>query len=214
MPRSDEYESPLVTRYASAAMSELFGARRRIVTWRRLWLALAEAQRELGLSIPARAVAELRRNVENIDFVAAARYEKKFRHDVMAHLHTYGDAAPAARGILHLGATSADIVDNADLILMRDALGLVRDWLANVIGGLGRFAMKHRMLPTLGFTHYQPAQLTTVGKRAALWCADFVRDLEEIETRLARLRFRGVKGATGTQDSFLKLFAGDQRKVQ
>ena len=214
MTEPDTYESPLVTRYASAAMSELFGARRRILTWRRLWLALAGAQRELGLRIPARALTELERNLERIDFAAAARYEKKFRHDVVAHIYAYGDAAPSARGILHWGATSAYVVDNADLIIMRDALGLVRDWLANAIDALGRFAMKYRALPTLGFTHYQPAQLTTVGKRASLWCYDFVRDLEEIETRIERLRFRGVKGTTGTQASFLKLFDGDHRKVE
>jgi len=214
MGESTRYESPLVTRYASAAMSELFGARRRIVTWRRLWLALAQAQRELGLNVSARAIAELKRHVETIDFAAAACYEKKSRHDVVAHIHAYGDVAPAARAILHTGATSAYVVDNADLILMRDALGRVRDWLAAAVDALGRFAMKYRTLPTLGFTHYQPAQLTTVGKRASLWCYDFVRDLEEIETRIARLRFRGVKGTTGTQASFLRLFDGDHRKVE
>jgi adenylosuccinate lyase len=195
-------------------MSALFGPRQRILTWRRLWLALAEAQRKLGLPISTRAIAELRRNLERIDFPAAARYERKFRHDVMAHIHAYGDVAPAARGILHLGATSADIVDNADLLLLRDALTLVRNWLANVVDALGRFALQHRARPTLGFTHFQPAQLTTVGKRASLWCYDFVRDLEEVEARLAALRFRGIRGATGTQDSFLKLFGGDSRKVE
>ena len=208
------YESPLVKRYASAEMSTLFGAQRRIVTWRQLWLALAEAQRELGIKIPARAIAEIRRNIENIDFAKAAKYERKFRHDVVAHLHTLGDVAPAARPILHLGATSAYVVDNADLIIMRDALDMVRDGLACAIDALGRFAVKHRALPTLGFTHYQPAQLTTVGKRASLWCYDFVRDIEEIDTRIERLRFRGVKGTTGTQASYLKLFDGDHRKVE
>ncbi|MCP4590714.1 MAG: adenylosuccinate lyase [bacterium] len=208
------YESPLVSRYASVRMSELFGAQRRILTWRRLWLALARGQRELGLKISARAITELERGLERIDFTAAAGYERQFRHDVVAHIHAYADVAPAARAIIHQGATSAYVVDNADLVIMRDALILVRDWLANVIDALGRFAMKHRARPTLGFTHYQPAQLTTVGKRASLWCYDFVRDIEEIETRLGRLRFRGVKGTTGTQDTFLKLFKGDHDKVE
>ena len=208
------YESPLVTRNASPAMCRLFGSQRRIETWRRLWIALAEAQRELGLPITARQIAQLKRGVAKIDFAQAAAYEAESRHDVMAHLHAFGDEAPDARGILHLGATSAFIVDNADLIIMRDALRLITEWLAAVIDRLAKFAKKHRSLPTLGFTHYQPAQLTTVGKRAALWCWDFVRDLEEIETRIARLRFRGVKGATGTQASFLALFDGNQAKVQ
>ncbi len=209
----DVYESPLVARNASEEMCRFFGARHRIVTWRRLWVALAQAQRKLGLPISAGQVAQLRRAVEDIDFAAAARYEKNLRHDVMAHLHAFADKAPAARGILHLGATSAYIVDNADLIIMRDALGLIRDWLVNVIDALGRFARRHRARPTLGLTHYQPAQLTTVGKRATLWCWDFVRDLEEIETRLARLRFRGVKGTTGTQASFVELFNGSMAKI-
>jgi len=213
MTTHDVYESPLVARNASEEMCRLFGARHRIITWRRLWVALAEAERKLGLPISARQVAQLRRAVEDIDFAAAARYEKNLRHDVMAHLHAFADKAPAARGILHLGATSAYIVDNADLIIMRDALGLIRDWLVNVIDALGRFARQHRARPTLGLTHYQPAQLTTVGKRATLWCWDFVRDLEEIETRLDRLHFRGVKGTTGTQASFVELFKGNMNKI-
>jgi len=213
MRTHDVYESPLVARNASEEMCRLFGARHRIITWRRLWVALAEAERKLGLPISARQVAQLRRAVEDIDFAAAARYEKNLRHDVMAHLHAFADQAPAACGILHLGATSAYIVDNADLIIMRDALGLIRDWLVNVIDALGRFARQHRARPTLGLTHYQAAQLTTVGKRAALWCWDFVRDLEEIETRLDRLRFRGVKGTTGTQASFVELFDGNLAKI-
>lgn len=213
MDRHDQYESPLVARNASEAMCRLFGARTRILTWRRLWIALAEAERTAGLKITAKQIADLKRAVDDIDFKAAARYEKKLRHDVMAHLHAFADKAPSARGILHLGATSAFIVDNADLIIMRDALELIRDWLVNVIDALARFAKRHRSLPTLGFTHYQPAQLTTVGKRAALWCYDFVRDLEEVETRLARLTFRGVKGTTGTQASFLALFNGQTSKI-
>jgi adenylosuccinate lyase len=195
-------------------MSELFGARHRILTWRRLWLALAQAQRRIGLEISARQIKQLERTIDDIDFRAAARYEKRSRHDVMAHLHAWGDLAPDARGILHLGATSAYIVDNADLIIMRDAVHLIADWLANVIDALARFAKRYRVLPTLGLTHYQPAQVTTVGKRAALWCYDFVRDLEEIEHRLALLRFRGLKGTTGTQASFLELLGGNHRKVR
>ncbi len=213
MPDYDKYETPLVTRYASREMSELFSARMRILTWRRLWLALAEAQRRAGLKISARQISQLRATLEDIDFAAAARYEKRTRHDVMAHLHAWGDKAPAARGILHLGATSAFVVDNADLIIQRDALRLIANWLAGVIHALALFAKKHRALPVLGLTHYQPAQVTTVGKRAALWCYDFVRDLDEVEYRLDQLRFRGVKGTTGTQASFLELLGGNHAKV-
>jgi len=211
---SDLYESPLVTRNATQAMSRLFGARQRILTWRRLWVGLAKAQRELGLGITGEQIAALEATLEQIDFDAAARYERDLRHDVMAHLHAWGDLAPEARGILHLGATSAFIVDNADLVIMRDALRRVAEWLAGVVDSLATFAYEHRALPTLGFTHFQPAQVTTVGKRAALWCWDFVRDLGEIEHRLASLRFRGVKGTTGTQASFLALFDGDHDKVK
>ena len=207
------YQNPLVERYSSREMSALFSARHRIRTWRQIWLALAEAEAELGLPISSKQLAQLRRTIDDIDFKAAAAHEKRLRHDVMAHLHTWGDVAPAARGILHLGATSMDVVDNADLIIMRDAMVLVRDWLVNVIAGLADFSKKWRALPTLGYTHFQPAQLTTVGRRATLWAYDFVRDLEEIEYRLARLRFRGIRGATGTQASFMALFNGDARKV-
>jgi len=214
MPGHDVYESPLVSRYASRRMSELFSARRRILTWRRLWLALAQAQRRCGLKISARQINQLERTLEDINFSTAARHEKRTRHDVMAHVYTWGDIAPDAKGILHLGATSAFVVDNADLIIMRDALHLIADWLANAIDALAAFAKKHRALPTLGFTHYQPAQLTTVGKRAALWCYDLVRDLDEIEHRIASIRFRGVKGTTGTQASFMDLFDGDEAKVK
>ena len=214
MPAEDVYQSPLVTRNASREMSELFGARRRITTWRRLWLALARAEKRAGLPIKPKQLAQLERTLEDIDFRSAARYEKKLRHDVMAHLHAWGDKAPDARGILHMGATSAFIVDNADLIIMRDGLRQIAVWLANVVDALGAFAKKHRALPTLGLTHCQPAQVTTVGKRAALWCYDFVRDLEEIEYRLNGLKFRGVKGATGTQASFLALLGGDHDKVR
>lgn len=210
---SDAYQNPLVSRYASAAMSGLFGARHRARTWRQVWLALAEAEAELGLSITQRQLRELRKTLDDIDLAKAAAHEKKLRHDVMAHLHAWGDVAPAAKGILHLGATSMDVVDNADLMIQRDALRLIRDWLVNVLEALGGFALKHRKLPCLGYTHFQPAQLTTVGRRACLWAYDFLRCLDEIELRLSRLRFRGIRGATGTQASFLALFAGDARKV-
>ncbi|HOW69982.1 MAG TPA: adenylosuccinate lyase [Phycisphaerae bacterium] len=210
---SDIYQNPLVSRYASPEMARLFGARHRILCWRRIWLALAESEAELGLPITRRQLDQLRRTMEQIDFDVAAKHEKRLRHDVMAHLYAWGDVAPGARGILHLGATSMDVVDNADLMILRDALVLIRDWLANVIDALARFARKYRGLPCLGYTHYQPAQLTTVGRRACLWAYDFVRDLEAVEQRLGGLRFRGIRGATGTQASFLALFEGDVRKV-
>ena len=213
MPDHDAYESPLTQRYASPEMSRLLGARHRILTWRRLWLALAEAQRRAGLKITVRQINQLKRTIDRIDFAAAARHEKRLRHDVMAHLHAWGDVAPEAGGILHLGATSAYVVDNADLIVMRDALRIVAGWLASVVDALATFAKRHRAAPTLGLTHYQPAQVTTVGKRAILWCYDFVRDLNEVEHRLSSLRFRGVKGTTGTQASFLALLADDHAKV-
>lgn len=213
MQNKDTYENPLVSRNASREMCELFSPRRRILTWRRIWLTLAECEAKLGLPITAKQLAQLRRTLDKIDFDAAAAHEKRLRHDVMAHLHAWGDLAPAARGILHLGATSMDIVDNADLLLMRDALVLVRDWLVNAIDALAVFAKTWRDLPCLGYTHFQPAQLTTVGRRACLWCYDFVLDLEEVETRLERLRFRGIRGATGTQASFLSLFKNNTRKV-
>ncbi len=207
------YQSPLVLRNASADMVRVFSPRRRAETWRRIWLALAEAQREMGLPIRQTALRALRANVDRIDFAAISRHERRLRHDVMAHLHAFADAAPAARAILHLGATSMDIVDNADLLLMRDALRIVQQWLISAIDGLADRARRHRRLACLGFTHFQPAQPTTLGKRAALWCWDFVRDLEEIDARLAGLRFRGIRGATGTQASFLRLFDGNASKV-
>jgi len=194
-------------------MCRLFSDRHRVEIWRRLWIALADGERKAGLNITAKQVATLRRAAEKVDFAAAAQYEKKMRHDVMAHLYAFADQAPSARPILHLGATSAYIVDNADLIIMRDALRLIRDWLVNVIDALATFAKRHRALATLGFTHFQPAQLTTVGKRAALWCYDFVRDFHEIEHRLKGLKFRGVKGTTGTQAGFMALLGGDEAKI-
>ncbi len=216
------YDNPLVTRYASREMAELWGPQRKHSTWRRLWVALAEAEAELGLTaddgvtprISAAQIAELRAHTDDIDFARAADHERRRHHDVMAHIDTYGEAAPGAKEIIHLGATSCYVTDNADLILMREGLGLLRDRLVGVIDALGRFAARWRDLPTLGFTHFQPAQLTTVGKRACLWCYDFVLDLHELEHRIASLRFRGVKGTTGTQASFLALCRGDHDKVR
>jgi adenylosuccinate lyase len=216
------YDDPLVTRYASRQMAELWGPRRKFSTWRRLWVALAEAQHELGLladdgvtpRITPAQLQELRAHVDDIDFAKAQEYEGQLRHDVMAHIHAYADVAPGARDILHLGATSAYVTDNTDLLLMRDGLGLVRDRLVGVIDALATFAQKWRGLATVGYTHFQPAQLTTVGKRACLWCQDFLLDLDEVEHRLGTLRFRGAKGTTGTQASFLALFRGDHDKVR
>ncbi|MCA9089068.1 MAG: adenylosuccinate lyase [Planctomycetaceae bacterium] len=209
----DIYETPLNTRYASAEMSGLWSAQTKHSTWRKLWVALAESEAELGLNITPEQLNELRAHVDDIDFDLAAKYEKEFRHDVMAHVHTYGDKCPQAAGIIHLGATSCYVTDNSELIQIRDSLQLVRNRLVQVIDALGTFATKYRDLPCLGFTHLQPAQPTTVGKRATLWCHDLVLDLEEVEHRLDTLKFRGVKGTTGTQATFLTLFGGDHSKV-
>ncbi len=209
----DVYENPLNTRYASAEMSAIWSAQRKHSLWRRLWVALAEAQRELGLDISAAQVDELRAHVDDIDFDRAAAYERQVRHDVMAHVHAYRDQCPTAGGIIHLGATSCFVTDNSELIQMREGLLLLRDRLMRVVDRLARFAEQHRRLPCLGFTHLQPAQPTTVGKRATLWCYDLLLDLDELEHRLSTLRFRGVKGTTGTQATFLALFAGDHNKV-
>ncbi len=210
----DQYENPLTGRYASREMSALWSEQRKFSTWRRLWVALAEAERELGLPITDEQIAELAREVDNIDFAAARAYEKKLRHDVMAHVHAYGDVCPTARPIIHLGATSCYVTDNTDLILIREGLEMTARRLAAVIDALGRFAVEYRSLPCLGFTHLQPAQPTTVGKRACLWAYDLALDLAEIEHRLSTLRARSVKGTTGTQASFLALFAGDHAKVR
>jgi adenylosuccinate lyase len=216
------YDNPLVERYAGREMAELWGPRRKFSTWRRLWLALAEAEHELGLTaedgvtprITDRQLAQIREHLDDVEFERARLHERRLRHDVMAHVHTLGEVAPEAAGILHLGATSCYVTDNTDLILMREAFGLVRGRLVGVIDALAHFAERWRALPTLGFTHFQPAQLTTVGKRASLWCYDFVLDLQEVEHRMAVLRFRGAKGTTGTQASFLALFRGDHAKVR
>ena len=208
------YENPLVARYASRGMAELWSGQRKFSTWRRLWIALAEAERELGLPISEAQIAELKANVDAIDFDAAKAHEKRLRHDVMAHVHTYGDVAPGARPIIHLGATSCYVTDNTDLILLRDGLTMVRDGLVGAIDALGTFAAKYADLPCLGYTHYQPAQLVTVGKRATLWAYELILDLQDVEFRLANLGFLGVKGTTGTQASFFALFDGDHAKVE
>jgi adenylosuccinate lyase len=208
------YENPLVERYAGKRMARLWSSQVRVSTWRRLWVSLAEAQRGLGLNVSEQQIAALRAQVEAIDFDAADAYERRFRHDVMAHIHALGDAAPEARAIIHLGATSGFVTDNADLILMRAGLELVRDKTVRVIDALAGFATRWKELPCLGYTHFQPAQLVTVGKRAALWCHELVLDLGELERRLAGLKFLGVKGTTGTQASFLELFNGEDAKVE
>ena len=210
----ENYDNPLIARYASREMCRLWGPQRKFSTWRKLWVALAEAEAELGLPISQSQIAELRSQVDNIDFAAAERYERKLRHDVMAHVHAYGDACPGARGIIHLGATSCYVTDNTDLLLLREGLELVRARLVRVIDRLATFAAEQRDLACLAFTHLQPAQPTTVGKRACLWAYDLVQDLEEVEHRLAQLKARGVKGTTGTQASFLELFHGDHEKVR
>ncbi|MDO5565100.1 MAG: lyase family protein, partial [Planctomycetia bacterium] len=208
------YDNPLIARYASKEMSELFGPQKKFSTWRRLWVALAEIESELGLPITKDQIDELKAHVDDIDFEAAAQYEKKLRHDVMAHVHTFGDACPNARGIIHLGATSCFVTDNTDAILLRDAMKIIRTRLATVIDRLAKFAKMYRDLPCLGFTHLQPAQPITVGKRACLWTYDLVMDMEDLEHRLATIRTLGNKGTTGTQASFLKLFDGDHEKVK
>jgi adenylosuccinate lyase len=210
----DRYENPLISRYASREMAELWSEQRKFTTWRKIWLWLAEAEQELGLPITDVQLAEMREHLDDIDFAAAQAYERRFRHDVMAHVHAFGDVCPTARPIIHLGATSCSITDNTDLIQLREALGMVAQRLATVIENLGRFASEHRSLPCLAFTHLQPAQPTTVGKRAALWAHDLAIDLAEVEHRLASLKALSMKGTTGTQASFLALFAGDHAKVR
>jgi adenylosuccinate lyase len=210
----EHYENPLITRYASRDMSRLWGAQRKFSTWRRLWVALAETQQELGLAVSDEQLAEMRSHVDNIDFDAAAAYERRLRHDVMAHVHAYGDVCPQARAIIHWGATSCFVTDNTDLILLREALEFIRARLVAVIDSLATFARRHRSVACLGYTHLQPAQPTTVGKRACLWAYDLVLDLQELEHRLASLAARSTKGTTGTQASFLQLFRGDHDKVR
>ncbi len=210
----DRYENPLISRYASVEMAELFSPQRKFSTWRRIWIALAQAQQELGLGVTTEQIAQLQEHVDSIDFDTARQYEKKLRHDVMAHVHAYGDVCPDARPIIHLGATSCFVTDNTDLIILREALVAVRSRLAAVIDQLGTFAAKTQNLATLGFTHLQPAQPTTVGKRACLWAYDLALDLQEVVHRIEQMQARSTKGTTGTQASFLKLLDGDHGKVK
>ncbi len=209
----EQYESPLSSRYASEYMLKLFSHRTRIQTWRKLWVALARAEHELGLPIGAEQVDELNAHVDDIDFDCAAQREKEVRHDVMAHVYAYGKAAPSAAGIIHLGATSCYVTDNADLILYRDGLRYLRGELLSVLKNLSDFAFKYKAMPTLGYTHYQPAQLVTVGKRATLWMQDFLSDLEELDYVIGSLKFLGCRGTTGTEASFVDLFDGDTAKI-
>ncbi|MCR4316710.1 MAG: adenylosuccinate lyase [Planctomycetes bacterium] len=206
------YDNPLLSRYASKEMSELFSPQRKFSTWRRLWLALAEAEKELGIgAITDEALNAMRSHLDDIDFEKAAEIESKVRHDVMAHVQTFGEACPSARGIIHLGATSCFVTDNADLVILRGALGLLRRKMVSLMNNLADFAKKYKDVPTLGFTHFQPAQCTTVGKRATLWLHDFLLDFRECESRISLLSksFRGAKGTTGTQESFKKLFEAE-----
>lgn len=209
-----QYATPLAERYASRDMLALWSPQRRHGLWRRLWLALAEAEQALGVPIPDEAIAQMRAHLDDIDFTAVASYERRFRHDVMAHVHAFGDVAPAARGFIHYGATSCFVTDNAELLLMREGLAILRAKVMDALRELAHFARTWRAEPTLGYTHLQPAQLTTVGKRAALWMQDLVLDLADLDHRAATLPFRGVKGTTGTQASFLEIFGGDHEKVR
>ena len=209
----DTYETPLNSRYASREMQKIFSPDRKFTTWRRLWVALAESEMEMGLPVTQKQVDELKAHVEDIDYEAARRHEERTRHDVMAHVLAYGDVCPNARGVIHLGATSCYVTDNADILMLRDALTLVREKLLEVIRRLRAFALEYKDLPTLGYTHLQPAQLTTVGKRATLWMQDLLMDLDEVNFALSSLKLLGNRGATGTQESFMKLFDGDGEKV-
>ncbi|HPF15062.1 MAG: adenylosuccinate lyase [Planctomycetes bacterium] len=211
---SSNYQSPLGSRYASVAMRENFSDQKKFRTWHRLWIALAESERELGLAISQEQIDELKAHEDHLDLALAARYEKELRHDVMAHIHAWGDVCPKARPILHLGATSCFVGDNTDLVLLRDGLQLIQSQVLTIVAQMAEFARRWRELPTLGYTHYQPAQATTVGKRACLWLQDLVHDLEDLEHAQSMIRFRGVKGTTGTQASFLELFGGDSEKVR
>lgn len=211
---NDTYESPLCSRYASEQMKYLFSPDKKFKTWRKLWIALAQAEKELGLNIKQEQIDEMIRYQDDINYDVAQEQEKKVRHDVMAHIHAYGMQCTSAKGIIHLGATSCYVGDNTDLIVMDEALLFVRKKLVNVIAQLARFADKYKNLPTLGFTHLQPAQLTTVGKRASLWLWELVMDLEILDEQIAKKRMLGSKGTTGTQASFMELFDGDEEKVK
>ena len=210
---TDQYESPLSSRYASDYMLHLFSQQKRIETWRKLWISLAKAEHSLGLPITEKQIEELEAHITDIDFACAAAREKEVRHDVMAHVYTYGKAAPSAAGIIHLGATSCYITDNADIVLYRDGLKYLRGELLKVVANLSRFAETYKATPTLGYTHYQPAQLVTVGKRATLWMQDLVSDLVELDFVVETMKFLGCRGTTGTEASFLELFDGDTAKI-
>jgi adenylosuccinate lyase len=210
----DFYNTPLNTRYASKEMSYLFSDDMKFKTWRKLWVALAQSEMELGLNITEEQINELKNNMENINYEVAEEKEKEIRHDVMSHVYAYGQQCPKAKGIIHLGATSCYVGDNTDLIITKEALYIIKKKLINVICELSKFALKYKDVPTLGFTHLQPAQLTTVGKRATLWIQDLTLDLENLNHIIENLRFRGVKGTTGTQASFMELFNGDEEKVK
>ena len=210
---TDQYESPLSSRYASDYMLQLFSQQKRIETWRKLWISLAKAEHSLGLPITEKQIEELEAHITDIDFACAAAREKEVRHDVMAHVYTYGKAAPSAAGIIHLGATSCYVTDNADIVLYRDGLKYLRGELLKVIANLSRFAETYKATPTLGYTHYQPAQLVTIGKRATLWMQDFVSDLVELDFVVETMKFLGCRGTTGTEASFLELFDGDTAKI-
>lgn len=208
------YNTPLNSRYSSKEMSYLFSDEMKFKTWRKLWVALAESEKELGLNITDEQIEELKKNIDNINYEVAEKREKEVRHDVMSHVYAYGVQCPTAKGIIHLGATSCYVGDNTDIIIMKEALKVVKNKIVNVINELSKFAVKYKDVPTLGFTHLQPAQLTTVGKRATLWIQDLVLDLENIEFVLEKMRFRGVKGTTGTQASFMELFNENEDKVK
>lgn len=210
----DVYENPLITRYASREMSHIFSDDMKFKTWRRLWIALAEAESEMGLPITTEQIAELKEHAEDINYDVAEAREKEVRHDVMSHVYAYGVQCPSAKGIIHLGATSCFVGDNTDIIVMDHAIQTIELKLVNVIARLKEFALQYKNMPTLGFTHYQPAQLTTVGKRATLWMQDLVMDYEQLQFVKSQIRLRGVKGTTGTQASFLTLFEGDAKKVR
>ena len=210
---TNKYESPLSSRYASKYMLELFSSDTRYKTWRKLWVALAKAEMELGLPVTSEQVAELQAHIDDIDYDCVAEREKQVRHDVMAHVYAYGKVAPSAAGIIHLGATSCYVTDNADLVIYRDALTYLRTELLKVVANLSDFAQKYKSTPTLGYTHYQPAQLVTVGKRATLWMQDFLSDLAEIDFAIENIKFLGCRGTTGTEASFVELFEGDDSKI-
>ena len=210
---TDRYESPLSSRYASGYMLNLFSAETRIRTWRKLWVSLAKAEHTLGLPVSQEQVDELEAQLDNIDFAVAAAREKEVRHDVMAHVYAYGLVAPKAAGIIHLGATSCYVTDNADVVIYRDGLRYLRAELLKVVSNLAAFADKYKATPTLGYTHYQPAQLVTIGKRATLWMQDLMSDLEELDFVIGSMKFLGCRGTTGTEASFMELFDGDEEKI-